>query len=104
VINVNFDEISTNPDLQGCQFDVIYANDCFLHSIDKSKMINEISKLMKPDAILVFSDILEHQNSDKEMLKTIYHRLNLDHLATADQYMASMEQSGLKKIDVYFET
>lgn len=38
------------------------------------------------------------------MLKGIYHRLNLDHLATADQYMASLEQSGLSKVDMYFET
>ena len=65
---------------------MIYANDCFLHSSDKKKMILEISKLLKKDGILVFSDILETPNADKEMLGGIYTRLNLQNLATADDY------------------
>jgi len=47
-------------------------------------MISEISKKLKKDGIIVFSDILESPNANKDMLKGIYHRLNLDHLATAD--------------------
>ena len=64
VIFANFDHISTNQELIGKKYDVIYANDCFLHSSDKKKMISEISKMLNQDGILVFSDILEKPDSD----------------------------------------
>lgn len=56
---LNFDEIDKSESLVADTYDVIYANDTFLHSHDKAKLASEVSKLLRKDGLLVFTDILE---------------------------------------------
>lgn len=74
---VNFDEIENNKDLEKESFDLIFANDTFLHSNDKTKLVTEIAKLLKKDGIVVFTDVTKKANADEDKLKSLYKRLNL---------------------------
>lgn len=93
----NFDEIETYDNLKPDSLDVIFGNDTFLHSSDKTKLVSELAKLLRKDGVLIFTDILEQPNSNKEMLNGIYSRLNLQSLASAAQYETDLESAGLKK-------
>jgi len=74
---VNFDEIENHKDLEKESFDLIFANDTFLHSNDKTKLVTEIAKLLKKDGIVVFTDVTKKANADEDKLKSLYKRLNL---------------------------
>jgi len=104
VMLLNFDEIESNQDLEKESFDLIFANDTFMHSTNKTKLVTEIAKLLKKDGILVFTDILKKANGNEDKLKTLYSRLDLQSMATTEQYCKAMEAAGLIKQEVFFET
>jgi predicted TPR repeat methyltransferase len=104
VMYVNFDDIENNQDLEKESFDLIFANDAFMHSISKTKLVTEISKLLTKDGLLVFSDILKKSDGNEGNLKTLYGRLDLQSMATSEEYCKAMESAGLTKQEMFFET
>ena len=65
---MDFDELEDNKDLEKESFDLVFANDTFMHSSNKVKLVTEVSKLLKKDGIIVFTDIVKSQDVDDEKL------------------------------------
>ena len=99
VQKVNFDSIQ-GEDL----YDVICCCDSFLHSTDRPKLIMSLSKLLKPNGIIYFSDILQNPQADQESLDLIKARFADSVLGTGQEYETLLESNKLQKIFASYET
>mmetsp|Transcript_2552 Transcript_2552/g.4281 ORF Transcript_2552/g.4281 Transcript_2552/m.4281 type:complete len:128 (+) Transcript_2552:348-731(+) len=90
---LNFDEMDKGEET----YDLIVANDCFLHSSNKTVLMTRIAKMLSKGGLLLFTDILEDPQACREMLTGIYNRLHLSSLGTALAYERDLSAGGLTK-------
>lgn len=69
-----------------CSFDIIYSNEAILHSRDKVKLMQEISRMLTKDGVCVISDIIEAPDVDKSKLTEVYERLDLASMGNHELY------------------
>ena len=96
----SFDSLDFEPE----SFDLVFCNDSFLHSKDKTSLMVNIAKLIRKGGAFVFSDILENPEAPREAIQAIYTRLMLDSLGTKQLYEKVLEEQGLQKVESYLDT
>lgn len=79
-------------------FDVIFSNESILHSKDKPKLMQEITRMLTKDGICVISDIIEAPDVDKSKLTDVYQRLDLESMGNHEMYDQVLTEAGLTKI------
>lgn len=94
VDHASFDDLPYDNE----SYDLIFGNECFLHSSDKFKLMQNIARLLKKDGITVFSDIIEAPNVDKTKLTEVYARLDLSSMGNHELYDRSLTESGMQMI------
>ena len=79
-------------------FDVIFSNEAILHSSDKTKLMQEIARMLTKDGICVISDIIESPDADKEKLADVYARLDLNSMGNHVLYEKVLTEAGMTKL------
>ncbi len=95
IIDGSYDDVPFEDET----FDIVFSEDAILHSNNKEKVISEAFRLLKPNGDLIFSDPMQTDNCDKEVLKPIYERINLSSLGSPAFYKEECKKIGFREIN-----
>lgn len=79
-------------------FDVVWSQDAILHSGERQKVVEEVARVLKPGGEFIFTDILQVDGTDPELLQPIYDRIHLSSLGSLEFYEQAGKQVGLDKV------
>ena len=80
-------------------FDVVWSQEAFLHAADKSRVLAECRRVVKPGGTLVFTDVLVRRDTPEEDRERIYDRVKSPDMWDVDDYRAALLRLGLSVIE-----
>ncbi len=95
VIDGSFDTIPFDDET----FDIVWSEDAILHSDNRTKVINEAARVLKPGGELIFTDPMQSDNCDESVLGPIYERINLSSLGSPAFYKEAAKNAGLTEVE-----
>lgn len=90
-----------NMPLQDNAFDLVWSQDAFLHSGERSTVVAEIARVLVPSGQVVFTDPMADDDADTGALSPILARLHLDSLGSPGFYRDAFSRHGFR--DFAFE-
>ena len=94
IIDGSYDDVPFDDE----SFDVVWSEDAILHSNNKTKVVQEAYRLLKPGGDFIFSDPMQTDNCDEKVLKPIYERINLSALGSPAFYKEACKKAGFKEM------
>jgi sarcosine/dimethylglycine N-methyltransferase len=91
VVDASFEELPYPKD----SFDVVWSQDAILHSGDRSKVLEEVARVLKPGGRFVFTDPMMADDCPKGVLKPILDRIHLEDLGSPGFYRQKAKQLGM---------
>jgi len=82
-------------------FDVIWSQDAFLHSGDRGRVLEEVTRVLKPGGRLIFTDPMAADGTPSGALSPILARIQLDTMASPEFYQRELRRLGMR--DVQFD-
>jgi len=79
-------------------YDVVTAQDAFLHCTQREELVAEICRICKPGGIIVFSDLMQTHTADTSKLKPIYERLCLTDMCSRVKYEEYFRKHGFRLV------
>ncbi|EMI19987.1 sarcosine-dimethylglycine methyltransferase [Rhodopirellula maiorica SM1] len=83
VIDGSFEEIPA----EDASFDFVWSQDAILHSGDRSRVISEVSRVLKSGGEFLFTDPMQADDCPPGVLQPILSRIHLDTLASPQFYV-----------------
>lgn len=80
--------------LASSHYDVLIGQESWLHIPDKEALISECARVLKPDGVVAFTDVVAKSHLDpgtEERLAAEMHRANI---ASTETYVALLERNG----------
>lgn len=84
---------------QDGSFDVVWSQEAFCHSPDRTRTLAEAVRVLKPGGALAFTDLMADEATSARTLRPVVSRLKVDELATPDFYRRSLAGLGLPHVD-----
>ncbi|MEU4996519.1 methyltransferase domain-containing protein [Streptomyces sp. NPDC021622] len=81
------------------RFDVVWSQEAFCHSPDRTRTLAEAVRVLKPKGALVFTDLMADEGTSARTLRPVVSRLRVDELATPDFYRRSLGGLGMSQVD-----
>lgn len=78
------------------EFEYYWSQEAFLHAVDKTKVLAEAARVLKPGGRLVFTDLLVRDGTPQEDRARIYERVKSPDMWDTHHYVDALEQAGLK--------
>ena len=101
VVHAAFENVP-EPD---ASYDIVWSQDAFLHSADRTKVLSEAYRALKPGGELIFTDPMQIDNlDDPSVLQPIYDRIHLENLATVGFYRDALGKLGMEEVSVNLMT
>lgn len=88
----------TNLGYDDESFDVVWSQDAFLHSGDRSRVCAEAARVLKPGGRLIFTDPMQADDAPTDQLQPIYDRIHLDSLGSPGFYRQTLTGLGLEEV------
>jgi sarcosine/dimethylglycine N-methyltransferase len=85
-----------NIEYPDASFDVVWSQEAFLHGADKSKILSECYRVLKPGGKLVFSDILVRRDTPQADREQIYARINTVDIWDFPDYEEGLKRHGFE--------
>eukprot|EP00762_Andalucia_godoyi_P003383 ANDGO_06594.mRNA.1 Sarcosine/dimethylglycine N-methyltransferase len=92
VVEGNFESLPF-PD---ASFSVVWSQDAILHSDKKEKVFSEVSRVLRPGGVFVFSDIVATDHADEDRLKPLLQRIHLSQFGSDSTYKRIALDVGLE--------
>ena len=80
------------------QFDLVWSQDAILHSGQRQQVIAEVSRVLKPGGLFLFTDPMQADNCPEGVLQPILDRIHLSSLGSPAFYRTTCQQYGLDEI------
>ncbi|MPZ00036.1 MAG: methyltransferase domain-containing protein [Actinophytocola sp.] len=80
-------------------FHAIWSQDAMLHSGDRVRVLQEISRVLKPGGELIFTDPMASDSADKAGLKPILDRLHLSSMGSPSFYRRELSRLGMDVVE-----
>ena len=84
--------------------DLVWSQDAFLHSSRRERILDEITRVLKPGGELIFTDPMQADDCPPGVLQPVYDRLNLESLASFAWYRRELQQRGFEEVAVHDHT
>ncbi|WP_329395576.1 methyltransferase domain-containing protein [Streptomyces melanogenes] len=81
------------------RFDVVWSQEAFCHSGDRTRLLSEAVRVLKPEGVLVFTDLMAAEDVPERTLRPAVSRLGVDALATPNLYRQTLAGLGLSRTD-----
>lgn len=81
-------------------FDVVWSQDAFLHSSRRTRILEEVNRVLQPGGHLVFTDPMQAELVPSLDLKPVLARLQLDSLGSVEAYKNVADSLGWKTIGI----
>jgi sarcosine/dimethylglycine N-methyltransferase len=85
-------------------YDVIWSQDAFLHSGDRSRVLEEVARVLRPGGELIFTDPMAADGCPQGALTPILERLTLESMGSPDFYRRQLYRLGMKSVEFRDET
>ena len=79
-------------------YDLVWSQDAILHSGNREKVISEVSRILKPGGIFIFTDPMQKEGVEKDKLQNVLNRIHLDSLGSYEFYEITAKKYGLSKV------
>src|SRR6056297_1163651 len=93
VVDGSFDEIPYEDNT----FDIVWSEDAILHSDARDRVIRESTRVLKPGGEFIFTDPMQTDDCNEQVLTPIYERINLSSLGSPSFYREACKKYGLKE-------
>jgi sarcosine/dimethylglycine N-methyltransferase len=93
VVDGSFDDIPFGDGY----FDIVWSEDAILHSDQREKVIEETARVLRPGGAFIFTDPMQTDTCDEEVLQPIYERINLSSLGSPSFYRKACKKYGLQE-------
>ena len=80
-------------------FDAVCSQDAMLHSDERSRVVAEAARVLKPGGVFAFFDIMQSDNCPDGVLRPILERIHLSSLGAPASYRGAARQCGLVEED-----
>ncbi len=80
-------------------FDVVWSQDAFLHSDQRTKVLAEAWRVLKPGGQLTFTDPMQADDVPEGVLQPVYDRLQLNSLGSPRFYRKAAEALGFETLE-----
>src|SRR5690625_2545376 len=95
VVDGSFEDIP----VQDNGFDVVWSQDAFLHSGDRTRVMEEAARVMRRGGHFVFTDPMATDTASQHELEPILKRLHLDTIGTPGFYDREAARLGMTKVE-----
>ncbi|MGH8877243.1 MAG: methyltransferase domain-containing protein [Stackebrandtia sp.] len=95
VLDGSFEDIPVSDK----DFDVVWSQDAILHSGDRVRVLEEVARILRTGGAFVFTDPMAADGADREALRPILKRLDLDTMGTPDFYERECAAQAMIKVD-----
>jgi sarcosine/dimethylglycine N-methyltransferase len=95
VVDASFEDLPY-PDNS---FDIVWSQDAMLHSGDRTRVLEEVNRVLKPGGDFIFTDPMATDGASKDVLQPILERLHLDTLGSPGFYRREMQRLGLREVE-----
>lgn len=92
VVDGSFEELP----FEDASFDHIWSQDALLHSGNRSGVMAEAARVLKPGGLFVMTDPMQEASVSKEALQPVLDRIHLDTLGSVPFYRAAASELGLE--------
>ncbi|UGY90739.1 methyltransferase domain-containing protein [Streptomyces gobiensis] len=99
VVDGSFENIPYPDD----EVDVIWSQDAFLHSGNRVRVLEEITRVLRPGGHLIFTDPMAADNCPTGVLQPILDRIHLDDMGSPGFYTSELARLGFTTVDSGFE-
>lgn len=79
-------------------YQVVWSQDAFLHSGDRSRVLEEVMRVLRPGGELIFTDPMAADSTQQSALAPILARLQLESMATPDFYRTQLHRLGMTSV------
>ncbi len=81
-------------------FDMVWSQDAILHSGEKEKVMQEVSRVLKPNGEFIFTDPMQADDCPAGVLQPVLNRIHLKSLGSFAFYRQQAEKLGWKEIEI----
>ncbi len=96
VIDGSFEDIP----LPDGSVDLVWSQDAILHSGDRKKVFEEVSRVLAKGGQFIFTDPMQSAKCPKNVLQPILDRIHLDSLGSIEHYQKMAKDFGLKELEI----
>lgn len=97
VLHGSYEDIPV-PD---ASMDLVWSQDAFLHSNKRTRILDEVLRVLKPGGELVFTDPMQADYCPPGALQAVYSRLNLRSLASIGWYQRELHKRGFAEVGIH---
>lgn len=94
VVDGSFEEIP----FENGRFDVVWSQDAMLHSGNRELVIREVSRVLKPGGVFIFTDPMQADDCPEGVLQPILERIHLSTLGSPDFYRKMAKEAGMQEL------
>ncbi len=88
-----------NLPFQDNAFDLVWSQDAILHSGERERVLEEVTRVLQPKGSFVFTDPMAANDAEKKNLQPILDRLHLDSLGSPGFYKRELSKLGLTNVE-----
>jgi len=74
----------------------VVSQDSYLHGDDKEAIFKEVSRVLRPGGVMVFTDIMQSDSADPQELQPVYDRIGLSSMGSVSKYIEYAAMHGLR--------
>jgi sarcosine/dimethylglycine N-methyltransferase len=94
VVDGSFEDVP----FEDSSFDVVWSQDAILHSGEREKVLEEVSRVLKDGGEFVFTDPMQSDGCPGDVLQPILDRIHLDTLGSPGFYRRTAGRFGMKEV------
>ncbi|PKQ01600.1 MAG: SAM-dependent methyltransferase [Alphaproteobacteria bacterium HGW-Alphaproteobacteria-12] len=80
--------------------DVVWSQDAILHSGNRSRVLDEVKRVLKPGGQFIFTDPMQSDDCPEGVLQPILDRIHLETLGSFGFYDRELKARGFEKLDM----
>ncbi|MCF8043275.1 MAG: methyltransferase domain-containing protein [Desulfarculaceae bacterium] len=92
VVDASFEDVPKPDD----SYDIIWSQDAILHSPNRTRVMDEVRRVLKPEGQLVFTDPMAADDCPPEVLQPILDRIHLENLGSPGFYRQILGERGFQ--------
>lgn len=94
VVHGDFEHIPETAD----RYDIVWSQDAILHSGNRTRVLNEVQRVLRPGGRLIFTDPMQSDSCPQGVLQPILDRINLATLASPAFYRTELSKLGFEEL------
>jgi sarcosine/dimethylglycine N-methyltransferase len=92
----NFEELP----FDNASFDQVWCQDSILHSGKRRTVFAEVDRVLKPGGGFLFTDPMQREGADPELLKPVLERIHLPSMGSVEKYREFAREFGWSEIEI----